>query len=65
MEFSVSTRADGPFTVVEVGGEVDVYTAPRLREAVVNAIDAGSTTRHDIALALTPRQAVSASWSVP
>lgn len=42
MEFTVSTRTDGPFTVVEVSGEVDVYTAPRLREAVVSAIDGGS-----------------------
>jgi anti-sigma B factor antagonist len=43
MEFTVSTRTEGPFTVVEVGGEVDVYTAPRLREAVVTAIDSGNT----------------------
>ena len=42
MELSVSTREEGQFTVVEVGGEVDVYTAPRLREAVVSAIDAGN-----------------------
>jgi len=42
MELSVSTREEGEFTVVEVGGEVDVYTAPRLREAVVSAIDAGN-----------------------
>ena len=28
--------------MVEVSGEVDVYTAPRLREAVVSAIDSGS-----------------------
>jgi anti-sigma B factor antagonist len=41
MEFTVSTREEGPFTVVEVGGEVDVYTAPRLREAVVTAIESG------------------------
>jgi anti-sigma B factor antagonist len=43
MEFTVSTRNEGPFTVVEVGGEVDVYTAPRLREAVVTAIESGNT----------------------
>jgi anti-sigma B factor antagonist len=42
VEFTVSTRTDEPFTVVVVGGEVDVYTAPRLREAVVSAIDSGS-----------------------
>lgn len=38
----MSTRTDEPFTVVEVSGEVDVYTAPRLREAVVSAINGGS-----------------------
>lgn len=42
MEFTVSTREDGPFTVIEVSGEVDVYTAPRLREVIVSAIDDGS-----------------------
>lgn len=42
MELSVSTRDEGPFSIVEVGGEVDVYTAPRLREAVVTAIDGGN-----------------------
>jgi anti-sigma B factor antagonist len=43
MEFTVSTREENPFTVIEVGGEVDVYTAPRLREAVVTAIESGNT----------------------
>jgi anti-sigma B factor antagonist len=27
--------------VVEVGGEIDVYTAPRLREKIVELVDAG------------------------
>jgi anti-sigma B factor antagonist len=29
-------------TVIEVGGEIDVYTAPRLREALVSLVDAGN-----------------------
>lgn len=29
-------------TVVEVNGEIDVYTAPRLREALISLVDAGS-----------------------
>lgn len=28
--------------VIEVGGEVDVYTAPRLREAIVSLVDNGA-----------------------
>src|SRR4029078_5204029 len=32
MELSLSTYGSGDHTVLEVGGEVDVYTAPRLRE---------------------------------
>jgi anti-sigma B factor antagonist len=43
MELSLDSHADGPFEVIEVGGEIDVYTAPRLREAIVAAIDAGRT----------------------
>lgn len=29
-------------TVVEVSGEIDVYTAPRLREKLISLVDAGS-----------------------
>lgn len=42
MDLSLNTRAEGPFQVVEVGGEVDVYTAPKLREAIVSTVDAGN-----------------------
>lgn len=41
MELTVSARTVPPFEIIEVAGEVDVYTAPRLREAIVEAIDAG------------------------
>jgi anti-sigma B factor antagonist len=43
MELTLDARTDGPFQIIEVGGEIDVYTAPRLREAIVAAIDAGHT----------------------
>ena len=29
-------------TVVEVGGEIDVYTAPRLRETLISLVEGGS-----------------------
>lgn len=32
MDLSVTSREQGGRTVVEVGGEIDVYTAPALRE---------------------------------
>lgn len=43
MDLSLKTRTHGPFQVIEVGGEVDVYTAPKLRESIVNAVDKGHT----------------------
>lgn len=41
MELVLASRTEEPFEIIEVGGEIDVYTAPRLREAVVNAVEAG------------------------
>ena len=41
MDLSLSTRTVGDHTVVEVGGEIDVYTAPRLREQLVELVDDG------------------------
>lgn len=41
MDLSLKARAQDPFFVIEVGGEVDVYTAPKLRETIVSAVDAG------------------------
>ncbi len=43
MELTLHSRSERPFEIIEVGGEIDVYTAPRLREAIVTAIEAGNT----------------------
>jgi anti-sigma B factor antagonist len=43
MELSLDSHTDGPFEIIEVGGEIDVYTAPRLREAIVTAVEEGHT----------------------
>ena len=43
MDLSLSTREEGEpaRTIVEVGGEIDVYTAPRLREQLVDLVADG------------------------
>jgi anti-sigma B factor antagonist len=42
MEFGVSARPDSDgVAVVDVRGEVDVYTAPRLREELHHCLDGG------------------------
>lgn len=41
MELSLASRDRPPYRIIEVGGEIDVYTAPSLREAVVEAVEAG------------------------
>jgi anti-sigma B factor antagonist len=45
VDLSLSTRAERGRTVVEVTGEIDVYTAPKLRERLAELVDSG---RHDI-----------------
>ncbi|GAA0793721.1 STAS domain-containing protein [Spirilliplanes yamanashiensis] len=42
MELSLATRTVAEHTVLEVGGEVDVYTAPRLRERLIELVDSGA-----------------------
>lgn len=41
MELSLATRSVSGHTVLEIGGEIDVYTAPRLRERLVEIAEAG------------------------
>jgi len=41
MPFAVQSRQAEGVTVVDVGGEVDIETAPRMRAALAAAVDAG------------------------
>ncbi len=43
MDLVMNTRDDAPYHVIEVAGEIDVATAPKFKEKVVEAIDAGHT----------------------
>ena len=41
MDLSLETRQENGRTIIEVGGEIDVYTAPKLRECITNLVDEG------------------------
>lgn len=41
MDFVVQSRPEGQRLVVDVEGEVDMFTAPKLREHLVQVVDAG------------------------
>jgi anti-sigma B factor antagonist len=41
MELSLSTRTVAGHRVLEVGGEIDVYTAPQLRERLIALVESG------------------------
>ena len=43
MDVSVTSRTEGDRTVVDVTGEIDVYTAPLLREELASLIDGEHT----------------------
>ena len=44
MNFSISDRAvDDTTHVIELGGEVDLYTAPEFKERMIELIEAGRT----------------------
>lgn len=49
MDLSITSEACGEATVVHVAGEIDVYTAPELRERLDEHISAG---RHDLVVDL-------------
>ena len=42
MEFAVTQEQRGATPLLRVRGEVDIYTAPRLKEAVVTALEGGA-----------------------
>jgi anti-sigma B factor antagonist len=42
MELTLSTRAVAGHQVLEVGGEIDVYTAPQLRERLIALVEDGA-----------------------
>lgn len=50
MEVSVTSRPSGERTVVHVTGEIDVYTAPTLREELAKLVDGG---HNDLVVDLT------------
>ena len=41
MDLGLDTEEHNGFTVLAVQGEVDVYTAPQLREQLISLVDAG------------------------
>jgi anti-sigma B factor antagonist len=41
LDLSLSTRSEGDCTVVEVGGEIDLYSAPRLRDQLIDLVADG------------------------
>jgi len=49
VELEVSTREVGDHTVIKLKGEVDIYTAPSLRETIVDCVEKG---RYKIAVDL-------------
>lgn len=42
MDIVLDSRPEGKWMVVDVKGEVDVYTAPKLREKIVDLVTQGS-----------------------
>jgi anti-sigma B factor antagonist len=42
MELSLSARNVGGHQVLDVGGEIDVYTAPQLRERLIALVEEGA-----------------------
>ncbi|GAA4671312.1 anti-sigma factor antagonist [Nocardioides nanhaiensis] len=41
MDLTLETRDAGGRTIVSVGGEIDVYTAPKLRDKITELVGAG------------------------
>jgi anti-sigma B factor antagonist len=43
IQLDLAVRTEGTWTVLDVAGEVDLYTAPSLRDRLVSVIDDGAT----------------------
>jgi anti-sigma B factor antagonist len=43
MDLDVETGTHGDASVLTLRGEIDVYTAPRLRQAIIDLVDGGAT----------------------
>lgn len=41
IELEIETRSEDGWTVLAAGGELDLYTAPRLRDELLATVDAG------------------------
>ena len=41
MDLDLNVREDGSYSVLEVAGEIDVYTAPKLREKLIELVNEG------------------------
>ena len=50
MDLDIETSGTGDRTVVQVSGEIDVYTAPQLRERLDQEIESGN---HDLVVDLS------------
>jgi anti-sigma B factor antagonist len=42
MDLDLNVHKEGDHAVLEVGGEIDVYTAPKLREKLIELVSEGS-----------------------
>ncbi len=42
MDLDLKVRKQGDYAVLEVAGEIDVYTAPKLREKLIELVNEGS-----------------------
>jgi len=41
VELELSSRHEGDWTILDVGGEIDMLTSPQLRDRIVGLIEAG------------------------
>ena len=43
MDLDIETRREGDLCVLTLRGEIDVYTAPRLRQAIIDLVEDGTS----------------------